>query len=242
MNLAIEIKGLRKSFGIERNKIEVIKNLNFSLESGSFEIIMGQSGSGKSTLLHLLAGLLDADEGEIIVGNTEISKLNDEKKTMFRRKNIGLIFQDFNLIPTLTAEENVMLPLLLDRKNDNKKAKELLELLGLSNRMRHLPSQLSGGERQRIAIARALVTNPAIVLADEPTGNLDSPAAHELCSLLKKLNKETGCSILMVSHDPVVSAVATKVHVLKDGIITTSFDTEDDPHVVSERYLAAIEG
>lgn len=242
MNLAIEIKGLRKSFGIEGNKIEVIKNLNFSLESGSFEIIMGQSGSGKSTLLHLLAGLLDADEGEIIVGNTEISKLNDEKKTMFRRKNIGLIFQDFNLIPTLTAEENVMLPLLLDRKNDNKKAKELLDLLGLTNRMRHLPSQLSGGERQRIAIARALVTNPAIVLADEPTGNLDSPAAHELCSLLKKLNKETGCSILMVSHDPVVSAVATKVHVLKDGIITTSFATDDDPHVVSERYLAAIEG
>ena len=242
MNLAIEIKGLRKSFGIEGNKIEVIKNLNFSLESGSFEIIMGQSGSGKSTLLHLMAGLLDADEGEIIVGNTEISKLNDEKKTMFRRKNIGLIFQDFNLIPTLTAEENVMLPLLLDRKNDNKKAKELLDLLGLTNRMRHLPSQLSGGERQRIAIARALVTNPAIVLADEPTGNLDSPAAHELCSLLKKLNKETGCSILMVSHDPVVSAVATKVHVLKDGIITTSFATNDDPHVVSERYLAAIEG
>lgn len=242
MNLAIEIKGLRKSFGIEGNKIEVIKNLNFSLESGSFEIIMGQSGSGKSTLLHLMAGLLDADEGEIIVGNTEISKLNDEKKTMFRRKNIGLIFQDFNLIPTLTAEENVMLPLLLDRKNDNKKAKELLDLLGLTNRMRHLPSQLSGGERQRIAIARALVTNPAIVLADEPTGNLDSPAAHELCSLLKKLNKETGCSILMVSHDPVVSAVATKVHVLKDGIITTSFATDDDPHVVSERYLAAIEG
>lgn len=242
MNLAIEIKGLRKSFGIEGNKIEVIKNLNFSLGSGSFEIIMGQSGSGKSTLLHLLAGLLDADEGEIIVGNTEISKLNDEKKTMFRRKNIGLIFQDFNLIPTLTAEENVMLPLLLDRKNDNKKAKELLDLLGLTNRMRHLPSQLSGGERQRIAIARALVTNPAIVLADEPTGNLDSPAAHELCSLLKKLKKETGCSILMVSHDPVVSAVATKVHVLKDGIITTSFATNDDPHVVSERYLAAIEG
>lgn len=242
MNLAIEIKGLRKSFGIEGNKIEVIKNLNFSLESGSFEIIMGQSGSGKSTLLHLLAGLLDADEGEIIVGNTEISKLNDEKKTMFRRKNNGLIFQDFNLIPTLTAEENVMLPLLLDRKNDNKKAKELLDLLGLTNRMRHLPSQLSGGERQRIAIARALVTNPAIVLADEPTGNLDSPAAHELCSLLKKLNKETGCSILMVSHDPVVSAVATKVHVLKDGIITTSFTTDDDSHVVSERYLAAIEG
>lgn len=242
MNLAIEIKGLRKSFGIEGNKIEVIKNLNFSLESGSFEIIMGQSGSGKSTLLHLMAGLLDADEGEIIVGNTEISKLNDEKKTMFRRKNIGLIFQDFNLIPTLTAEENVMLPLLLDRKNDNKKAKELLDLLGLTNRMRHLPSQLSGGERQRIAIARALVTNPAIVLADEPTGNLDSPAAHELCSLLKKLNKETGCSILMVSHDPVVSAVATKVHVLKEGIITTSFATNDDPHVVSERYLAAIEG
>ena len=242
MNLAIEIKGLRKSFGIEGNKIEVIKNLNFSLESGSFEIIMGQSGSGKSTLLHLMAGLLDADEGEIIVGNTEISKLNDEKKTMFRRKNIGLIFQDFNLIPTLTAEENVMLPLLLDRKNDNKKAKDLLDLLGLTNRMRHLPSQLSGGERQRIAIARALVTNPAIVLADEPTGNLDSPAAHELCSLLKKLNKETGCSILMVSHDPVVSAVATKVHVLKDGIITTSFATDDDPRVVSERYLAAIEG
>lgn len=242
MNLAIEIKGLRKGFGAEGNRIEVIKNLDFSLKNGSFEIIMGQSGSGKSTLLHLMAGLLSPDEGEIIIGNNEISKHNDEKKTIFRRKNIGLIFQDFNLIPTLTAEENVMLPLLLDRKNDNKKAKELLELLGLRDRVHHLPSQLSGGERQRIAIARALVTNPAIVLADEPTGNLDSPAAHELCTLLKKLNKETGCSILMVSHDPVVSAAASKVHVLKDGIIATAFATKDNPHIVSERYLAAIEG
>lgn len=242
MDLAVEIKGLRKSFGIDGNKIEVIKNLNFSLEKGAFEIIMGQSGSGKSTLLHLMAGLLDPDEGEIIVGEKEISKLNDEKKTIFRRKNIGLIFQDFNLIPTLTAEENVMLPLLLDRKHDNSKASELLDLLGLSARRSHLPSQLSGGERQRIAIARALVTNPEIVLADEPTGNLDSPAARELCSLLKKINKETGCSILMVSHDPVVSAVASRVHVLKDGGIVGSFNTDGNPHTVSERYLAAIEG
>lgn len=242
MDLAVEIKGLRKSFGIDGNKIEVIKNLNFSLEKGAFEIIMGQSGSGKSTLLHLMAGLLNPDDGEIIIGGKEISKLNDEKRTIFRRKHIGLIFQDFNLIPTLTAEENVMLPLLLDRKHDSSKALELLDLLGLSNRRTHLPSQLSGGERQRIAIARALVTNPQIVLADEPTGNLDSPAAHDLCTLLKKLNKETKCSILMVSHDPVVSAAAEKVHVLKDGGIVGSFTTEGNPHTVSERYLAAIEG
>lgn len=242
MNLAVEIKGLRKSFGIDGNKIEVIKNLDFLLEKGAFEIIMGQSGSGKSTLLHLMAGLLDPDEGQIIVGGNEISSLNDEKRTIFRRKHIGLIFQDFNLIPTLTAEENVMLPLLLDRKQDKAKARSLLELLGLGARLKHLPAQLSGGERQRIAIARALVTNPDIVLADEPTGNLDSPAAHELCALLKKLNSETNCSILMVSHDPVVSAAASKVHVLKDGGIISSFNTENNPHIVSEKYLAAIEG
>lgn len=242
MDLAVEIKDIRKSFGIDGNKIDVIKNLNFSLEKGAFEIIMGQSGSGKSTLLHLMAGLLDPDDGQIIVGDKDISKLNDREKTIFRRQHIGLIFQDFNLIPTLTAEENVMLPLLLDRKTDNSKAIELFDLLGLSARRTHLPSQLSGGERQRIAIARALVTNPAIVLADEPTGNLDSPAAHDLCSLLKKLNKETGCSILMVSHDPVVSAATSKVHVLKDGGIVSSFNTENNPHIVSERYLAAIEG
>lgn len=241
MNLAVKINGLKKGFCSGSNKIEVIKSLDFSLEKGSFEIIMGQSGSGKSTLLHLIAGLLAPDDGQIIVGGNDISSLSDEKITIFRRKHIGLIFQDFNLIPTLTAEENVMLPLLLDKKHDKTKARELLELLGLGARMTHLPSELSGGERQRIAIARALVTSPEIVLADEPTGNLDSPAAHELCSLLNRLNKETGCSILMVSHDPVVSAAASKVHVLKGGCIVNSFETENNPHTVSERYLTSIE-
>jgi putative ABC transport system ATP-binding protein len=205
--------------------------------------ILGPSGSGKSTLLHLVAGLLTGDGGEIRVGGELISGMDDAAVTRFRRSRIGLVFQDFNLIPTLTAEENIALPLLLGRKTPDPAAIDaLLARFGLSGRRTHLPARLSGGERQRVAIARALVTEPDIVLADEPTGNLDSPAGRAFCELLLSMNEERGCTILMVSHDPVVAATAQRVHLLKDGRFVDDFGTNHDPAYVSSRYLRAMEG
>ncbi len=180
---AVTVAGLAKTFGEGENAVPVIRNLDFSMEKGAYEAVMGPSGSGKSTFLHLLAGLLAADAGTIEIGGKALVGLDDKALTLFRRRHIGLIFQDFNLIPTLTAEENVALPLLLDgteaKHRDHVSA--LLETLGLAHRRNHLPAKLSGGERQRVAIARALAGNPDVVLADEPSGNLDSPAALSLC-------------------------------------------------------------
>jgi len=239
--IAVQTIGIHKTFGEGDAAVEVIKNLDFSLTQGKFEAIMGPSGSGKSTLLHLIAGLLAPDSGTINIGGQEITRMNDHDMTIFRRRNIGLIFQDYNLIQTLTAEENIALPLLLDRaKNPGDCIEKLIATLGLEPRRHHLPTKLSGGERQRVAIARALAGNPTVVLADEPTGNLDSPAAHEFCSLMKKLNSETGCAILMVTHDPVIAASAEQIHILRDGKFMDSFETQGNPALVSERYLAAM--
>jgi len=236
--LALEVEHLRKGFGDAANRVTVLDDVDLKLERGAFDAVMGPSGSGKSTLLHLLAGLITADGGDIRIGGVSISSMNDNDVTCFRRRRIGLIFQDFNLIPTLTAEENIVLPLLLDRKEpDPKKIDALLAKLGLSHRRSHVPLKLSGGERQRVAIARALVTEPDIVLADEPTGNLDSPAGRAFCELLRKMNEEDGCTILMVSHDPVVTATATRVHLLKDGKFVDTFETRRDAALVSSRYL-----
>jgi putative ABC transport system ATP-binding protein len=239
---ALSATDLRKSFSMGEETVEVIKDLTFSLPQGAFEAVMGPSGSGKSTILHLLAGLLAPDSGTITIGGQDIGHMTDHDLTVFRRRRIGLIFQDFNLIPTLTAEENVALPLLLDKSEKEHRARvdELIEALGLSKRRRHLPAKLSGGERQRVAIARALAGDPAVVLADEPTGNLDSPAARDFCALLRELNKAKGYSILMVSHDPVVAAAAQRVHILRDGKFLDAFDTGNDPALVSEHYLAAM--
>jgi len=235
---ALEVMNLGKGFGAEANRVTVLDGLNLELSHGAFDAVMGPSGSGKSTLLHLLAGLITADTGEIRVGGVSITAMNDHEVTCFRRRRIGLIFQDFNLIPTLTAEENIALPLLLDRKTpDAKEIDALLARLGLAHRRSHVPLKLSGGERQRVAIARALVTKPDIVLADEPTGNLDSPAGRAFCELLGRMNEVDGCTILMVSHDPVVAASAKRVHLLKDGRFVDCFDTHHDAALVSGRYL-----
>ena len=201
---AVNVIGLAKTFGKGDNAVPVIRNLDFAMERGAYEAVMGPSGSGKSTFLHLLAGLISADAGTIEIGGKALTGLGDDALTLFRRRHIGLIFQDFNLIPTLTAEENVSLPLLLDGTEGNGRGRvaELLATLGLENRRHHLPAKLSGGERQRVAIARALAGNPDVVLADEPSGNLDSPAARALCDLLRQLNRKLGCTILVVSHDP----------------------------------------
>ncbi len=239
---AVTVAGLAKTFGEGENAVPVIRNLDFALEKGAYEAVMGPSGSGKSTFLHLLAGLLAADAGSIEIGGKTLAGLDDNALTLFRRRHIGLIFQDFNLIPTLTAEENVALPLLLDgteaKHRDHVDA--LLETLGLAHRRRHLPARLSGGERQRVAIARALAGSPDVVLADEPSGNLDSPAARALCELLRRLNKELGCTILVVSHDPIVAASTDRVHLLRDGAFTGAFATEGDVERVMAHYLAAM--
>ena len=236
--MALEVSGLSKGFGEGARRVTVLDGVNVSLQRGAFDAVMGPSGSGKSTLLHLLAGLITADGGDIRVGGVLICAMSDHDVTCFRRRRIGLIFQDFNLIPTLTAEENIALPLLLDRqKPDAAQIDALLARLGLTHRRSHVPLKLSGGERQRVAIARALVTKPDLVLADEPTGNLDSPAGRAFCELLRKMNEEEGCTIFMVSHDPVVAATAKRVHLLKDGRFADCFDTDHDAALVSARYL-----
>ncbi len=239
---AVNVAGLAKTYGAGENAVPVIKGLDFSMEKGAYEAVMGPSGSGKSTFLHLLAGLLKADAGTVEIGGRTLTGLGDDDLTLFRRRHIGLIFQDFNLIPTLTAEENVALPLLLDGTETANKAHvdELLDALGLSNRRHHLPAKLSGGERQRVAIARALAGNPDVVLADEPSGNLDSPAARALCDLLRKLNRKLGCTILVVSHDPIVAASADRVHLLRDGTFAGDFETDGNVERVMERYLATM--
>ena len=243
MENAIIVKGLSKTFGAGETSVPVIRDLDFSMKSGSFESVMGPSGSGKSTFLHLLAGLIGADAGTIEIGGRMVTGLSDGAATVLRRRHIGLIFQDFNLVPTLTAEENVALPLLLDgtyRGERREHVGRLLDILAIAHRRDHLPDRLSGGERQRVAIARALAGNPDVVLADEPTGNLDSPAAKSLCDLLRRLNAEMGSTILVVSHDPIVAAVTDRVHLLRDGAFAGSFEPCGDPALVMSRYLSAM--
>lgn len=238
-NPTLKISGLHKNFQQGATTVEVLKGLDLEVETGDFLAIMGASGSGKSTLLHLAAGLLTADAGEIRVGGTDIRTLNDHDLTVFRRRHIGLVFQDFNLIPTLTVAENIALPLLLDRvEPDGAVLDGLLARFDLAARREHTPQQLSGGERQRVAIARALITKPEIIFADEPTGNLDSPAGHAFCELLQKMNREEHATIVMVSHDPVVAAAANRVYLLKDGAFVDNFATDHDAALVSSRYLS----
>lgn len=237
-SIVLTAKGLWKSFGQGEAKVDVIRGLDFSMEQGSFEAVMGASGSGKSTFLHLLASLIAPDKGTIEIEGKPFDRMGDREATLFRRRRIGLVFQDFNLIPTLTAEENIELPQLLDRaKPDRDRVRELAELLGIGHRLKHLPMQLSGGERQRVAVARALFGNPAVLLADEPTGNLDAGSARSLCAVLKELNAESGCSILMVTHDPVVASSARRIHLLRDGVFTDCFEPEGDATRVFDRYF-----
>ena len=194
-----------------------LDGVSLDVPAGRFVAVMGASGSGKSTLLHLMAGLAAADGGEVRVNGTDIGKLADYELTLFRRRHIGLVFQSFNLIPTLTAEENVALPLMLDGSADGGRAGAMLDKLGLGHRKRHRPDAMSGGEQQRVAIGRALVTDPAVSLADEPTGNLDSVNSQAVCELLRDLSRDQGKTIVMVTHEADVAAYAGEVVVLRDG-------------------------
>ena len=234
MKQAIEAKDVYRKYGDQ----EVLKGLSLSVAPGEFVALMGPSGSGKSTFLHLAAGLLTCGTGTITIGGTEVTALSDSAAAKFRRRHVGVVFQGFNLLDTLTVAENVMLPVRLDHGTPNRdRLDALLAKLGLAGKAARRPTELSGGERQRVAIARALFAEPDVILADEPTGNLDVVAAKGICELLRTLNADERSAILLVTHDPVVAAAATRVHFLRDGAVAASVETQHDPALVSHRYL-----
>lgn len=217
----LEIKNLCKVYGSDETKVDALKDVSFDVDQGEFVAIVGPSGSGKSTLLHILGGVDLPTSGEVIISGTDIGKLDETKLAIFRRRQIGLIYQFYNLIPILTVEENITLPILLEKKKPDKKLlQELVEKLGLENRLKHLPNQLSGGQQQRVSIGRALINHPALLLADEPTGNLDSQNSREIISLLRKFNKEDKQTVIIITHDERIALSADRVITIEDGRIT----------------------
>lgn len=235
---ALTATGVCHAYGKGVAKTDVLKDFALTLAPGAFEALMGPSGSGKSTFLHLAAGLLAPAAGRIAIGGTDVTALGDGAAAKFRRRHVGVVFQSFNLVDTLTVAENIALPVKLDHgKPDADRLAALVAKLGLAGKEGRKPEELSGGERQRVAVARALYAEPDVILADEPTGNLDVAAAKDLCALLQKLNREEKSAILLVTHDPVVAAAAARVHFLKDGRIAVSCDTQHDPARISQTYL-----
>jgi putative ABC transport system ATP-binding protein len=243
----LETSQVSKQYQMGEVTVDALAGVDFTVAEGEFVAIMGPSGSGKSTLLHLLGGLDGPTDGEVTLAGNPLSLLNDKEITLIRRRNVGFVFQFFNLLPTLTAEENIALPLLIDGQNIRKhqnKIDRLLELVGLTDRRHHKPDQLSGGQQQRVAIARAFVTNPAIVLADEPTGNLDSKTGEEILELLRRSCDEMGQTIVVVTHDAKAASFADRVVFLMDGRVAdhlrlTSDQTEDIRQI--QRRLRALE-
>jgi putative ABC transport system ATP-binding protein len=224
------VENVAKHFRQGDRKVPALSGISLDIQQGKFLAIMGASGSGKSTLLHLMAGLAIADSGRVLINGTDLGEMSDYELTLFRRRSIGLVFQSFNLIPTLSAQENVMLPLMLEGRNGNigsQKVDALLNDLGLSERRLHRPDAMSGGEQQRVAIGRALIMDPAVILADEPTGNLDSANSKSVCELLRDLSTVHGKTIVMVTHEPTVAAYAQEVAVLRDGKLVERFATEE---------------
>lgn len=220
MNL-LEVKNISKTYGTGETAVEALKDVSFSVEKGEFLAIVGESGSGKSTLLNMIGALDSPTAGKVIIDGKDIMAMKDNAATIFRRRNIGFIFQAFNLIPELTVEQNIVFPLLLDyQKPDQKYLDELLKVLNLENRRKHLPSQLSGGQQQRVAIGRALVTRPSIILADEPTGNLDSKNSSEVIALLKDAARRYEQTIIMITHNRVIAQSADRILQVKDGVVT----------------------
>jgi putative ABC transport system ATP-binding protein len=219
MNI-LQAVNLQKQYQMGEVAVAALRAVDFAVRKGEFVAIMGPSGSGKSTLLHLLGGLDTASDGEIVLDGRRLTHLSDDEITIVRRRQIGFIFQFFNLLPTLTAAENVALPLLIDGRSLNayqERIDELLTLVGLADRRNHKPDQLSGGQQQRVAVARALITDPAIVLADEPTGNLDSQAGGDILRLLRRACDEKEQTIVMVTHDPRAADFADRIVQLEDG-------------------------
>lgn len=216
----LKVENLTKIYGKDKTQVVALDHVSFSVEKGEFVAIVGASGSGKSTLLHLMGGVDTPTSGKVYVDDKDIYSLSSDNLAIFRRREVGLIYQFYNLIPILNVEENILLPLELDnRKVDKFELNELLKILGLQSRRKHLPNELSGGQQQKTSIGRALITKPAIVLADEPTGNLDSKSSEEVVELLKKMNKEYKQTIIMITHNLDIAAVADRIITIEDGKI-----------------------
>lgn len=222
----LKVQGLKKIYGMENNKVEALAGIDLCINKGEFVAIVGASGSGKSTLLHLLGGLDRPTDGKVIIDGEDIYSYGEEKLAIFRRRKVGFIFQFFNLLPVLDVEENIALPALLDNDRVDKDfLADIIKLLGLEERKHHLPSELSGGQQQRVSIGRALLNKPSIVLADEPTGNLDSKSSKEVVELLKFSAKKYNQTLILITHDINIASTADRIITLMDGAI------------VSDKYL-----
>ncbi|WP_214106557.1 ABC transporter ATP-binding protein [Acrocarpospora catenulata] len=234
---AVVATGLTKVYGQGDAAVHALRGIDVGFATGAFTAIMGPSGSGKSTLMHCLAGLDSVTGGTVTIGNTEITGLSDKQLTLLRRDRIGFVFQAFNLLPTLTAEQNIRLPLdIAGRQADQVLLDRVIETLGLGDRLGHRPSQLSGGQQQRVAVARALISKPQVIFADEPTGNLDSRSGAEVLSFLRRSVRELGQTIVMVTHDPGAASYADRVIFLRDGLLVTEV-TSPTPQTVLDTLL-----
>ena len=219
MNI-LKIENLKKVYGSGETEVKALDDISFQVEEGEFIAIIGPSGSGKSTLLHSIAGLEKPTSGKVYFYDKDIYKMNKKELTILRRQKIGIIYQFYNLIPTLNVEENITLPIELDKKKiDTKKLDEIIKFLGLEKRKKHLPNELSGGQQQKVAIGRALMINPTIILADEPTGNLDSKSSEEIMQVLKKANKDEKQTIIMITHNLEIAKLADRIIKIEDGKI-----------------------
>ena len=217
----LKVQNLCKTYGKGEAKVDALKNVSFSLNKGEFAAVVGESGSGKSTLLNCIGALDTPTSGSVLMDGQNLFSMKEEKRTIFRRRNIGFIFQSFQLVSELNVEQNIMFPLLLDyRKPDPAEVREILELLGLTERSRHLPNQLSGGQQQRVAIGRALITRPKLILADEPTGNLDSKNSRDVIELLTRASRHYQQTILMITHNKNLTASVDRVFRVTDGVLT----------------------
>ncbi len=217
----LKVQNLCKIYGKGEAKVDALKNVSFSLNKGEFAAVVGESGSGKSTLLNCIGALDTPTSGSVLMDGQNLFSMKEEKRTIFRRRNIGFIFQSFQLVSELNVEQNIMFPLLLDyRKPDPAEVREILELLGLTERSRHLPNQLSGGQQQRVAIGRALITRPKLILADEPTGNLDSKNSQDVIDLLTRASRHYQQTILMITHNKNLTASVDRVFRVTDGVLT----------------------
>jgi putative ABC transport system ATP-binding protein len=227
----LETRDLHRRYTLGEVSVSALCGVDFVVQEGEFVAIMGPSGSGKSTLLHLIGGLDKPSDGEVTLAGQRLSLLKEKESTLLRRRNVGFVFQFFNLLPTLTAEENILLPVIIDGKNPAKyedRLKDLLDLVGLLERRKHKPDQLSGGEQQRVAIARALITQPAILLADEPTGNLDTRTGTAIMELLQRSCRELKQTVIVVTHDPRAASYARRVIFLRDGQIVREYKPAED--------------